>query len=101
MCGDNLRVTLFCGGLAIGSWRELPQLLDDFQAKRYPLLVEILVENGPAGLCRWAQREHGYVVQPEGYAGKCHLCVDVRQHLAERGAFSELEPQGFYKHLSG
>lgn len=92
-------VPAFCGGLTLGSWRELPRLLDDFQAGRYPPLIEILVERGPYGLFELARDEYGYRPPAEGYAGKCHVCVDVREHLSRSGEFAELQPEGFYEEL--
>jgi len=86
----------FCGGLAVGDWHDLPQLLVDFREGRYPPLTEILVERGPHGLCQMAEERFGYRKLAEGYAGKCHLCVDVRRHLVEAADFAELRPPGFY-----
>jgi hypothetical protein len=89
----------FCGGLKIGSWRELPQVLDDFRAGRYPALIEILIERGPYGLAQMAQEDYGYRPDPAGYTGKCHLCVDVRRHMVGTREFPELRPLPFYDHL--
>jgi hypothetical protein len=89
----------FCGGLTIGDWHDLPQILADFQASRYPSLIEVLVERGPYGLFEMAQERYGYEPLPDGYAGKCHLCVDVRRHLVEEGNFEELHPRGFYENF--
>jgi hypothetical protein len=89
----------FCGGLTVGDWHDLPRLLADFQAGRYPALIEVLVQRGPYGLFEWAREQHDYRPLPDGYAGKCHLCVDVRRHLVERGEFPELRPRGFYEHI--
>ena len=90
----------FCGGIAIGDWHALPDLLNDFQVGHYPPLASILIERGPHGLARMAQQEYGYQPLPGGYAGKCHLCVDVRRHLISAGVFKEeLRTQGFYDHL--
>jgi hypothetical protein len=89
----------YCGGIAVGDWRQLPQVLDDFQAKRYPSLVEILITRGPWGLVELAQDEYGYEPAVEGYTGKCHLCVDVRRHLIEAGDYAELRPREFYEHI--
>jgi hypothetical protein len=89
----------FCGGLTVGSWRKLPQILADFQAGHYPPLIQLLVERGPYGLLKMAQAKFGYTPLAEGYTGKCHLCVDVRRHLAAAGNFAELRPQGFYENL--
>ena len=87
----------FCGGLTVGDWHDLPQVLADYGAGRYPPLVDVLIERGPWGLFELAQEGYGYRPLPDGYAGKCHLCVDVRRHLVERGDFAELRPRGFYE----
>ncbi|MFQ6102563.1 MAG: radical SAM protein [Anaerolineae bacterium] len=89
----------FCGGLTVGDWHDLPQVLADFQAGRYPPLIEVLIERGPYELLELAQERYGYQPLPDGYAGKCHLCVDVRRHLVEQDDFPELRPRGFYEHI--
>jgi len=33
------------------------------------------------------------------YVSKCHLCLDIRRHLARTGEFPELAPRAFYEHL--
>jgi hypothetical protein len=71
-------------------------VLDDFQNRRFPPLVDTLVRSGPFGLFEMARAEYGYQELPKGYAGKCHLCVDVRRGLYQRGEFAELRPGGFY-----
>jgi hypothetical protein len=86
----------FCGGLTVGSWRELSHALDDFRAGRYPPLIETLVERGPYGLAQMARERYDYLPEPAGYAGKCHLCADVRRHLVSAGDFTELRPLPFY-----
>ena len=45
------------------------------------------------------KEEYGYQDLPEGYAGKCHLCVGVRKHLSERGDFQEIRPKEFYENI--
>lgn len=89
----------FCGGLSVGDWHDLPQLLRDFSERRYPALIEILVERGPYGLLELSRTTYGYQPLPDGYAGKCHLCVDVRRHLVETADFAELRPSGFYSNF--
>lgn len=86
----------FCGGLSLGSWYDLPQILSDFQAGSYPPFIKILIDEGPYGLFRLARKDFGYDQLDEGYAGKCHLCVDVRRHLSTMKTFAELNPVGFY-----
>ena len=91
-------VSGFCGGLTVGDWHDLPQVLADFQAGRYLELVGVLVERGPCGLIELA-RETGCKPLPEGYADKCHLCVDVRRWLVAVGEYPELRPAGFYENI--
>jgi hypothetical protein len=40
---------------------------------------------------------YGYEELSDGYAGKCHLCVDVRRRLASREEFAELRLREFYE----
>lgn len=91
----------FCGGLSMGDWRKLSQILSDCRAGRLPRLLAELVAHGPHGLYEVAAREADYRQRPEGYAGKCHLCVDVRRHLAARADHPELQPREFYLHFDG
>ena len=89
----------FCGGLTVGDWHDLPQVLADLQAGSFPPLIEVLVERGPYGLFEMAKERRGYEPLADGYSGKCHLCVDVRRHLVETGDFVELRPRGFYENF--
>ncbi len=89
----------FCGGLTVGAWADLERLLEEYRAGRYPPLIEVLIEAGPHRLLEVALDRHAYRPLPDGYAGKCHLCVDVRRHLAETGDFVELQPRAFYDNI--
>jgi hypothetical protein len=89
----------FCGGLAPGQWNEIPLMREDFHAGRFSPLITILVNSGPYGLFTFARDQHGYKPLRSGYAGKCHLCVDVRRHLAKVGDFKELKPHQFYESI--
>jgi hypothetical protein len=41
-----------------------------------------------------------YKQRKEGYVSKCHLCVDLRRHIAQQtDEFQELRPREFYRHL--
>lgn len=91
----------FCGGLRLGSWRDLPGIIASTQLDQASPLIKLLVEGGPYRLYEWAKDTHGYTARHEGYAGKCHLCVDVRRHLAHKQTFAELQPAGFYENLPG
>lgn len=89
-------IPAFCGGLAVGDWHQLPQLLAEFQGAHYPPLIALLAERGPYGLFGMAQERYGYRPLEEGYVGKCHLCVDVRRWLVTQTDFPELCPAEFY-----
>ncbi len=86
----------FCGGLTVADWR-----IEDPLCRPYPVLPELLVEKGPYGLYELATRRYDYRPLPGGYAGKCHLCVDVRWHLVRtKGSdYPELRPIGFYENI--
>jgi hypothetical protein len=89
-------VPAFCGGLTAADWR-----YEDLLVRPYPELVELLIEHGPYGLFELAQRTYDYRPLPGGYAGKCHLCVDVRWHLVrvKGDDYPELRPVEFYENI--
>jgi hypothetical protein len=89
----------FCGGLSTGNWHEFPDLLIDLKNNDLPQIINILVEGGPYKLFNFASNYYGYIENADGYAGKCHLCVDIRKHLSTCGKFSELAPAKFYELL--
>ena len=41
--------------------------------------------------------EWGYRDRAEGYISKCHLCLEIRGHLARHGDFEELRPLEMYE----
>jgi hypothetical protein len=92
-------IPAFCGGLSLGDWHDLPQLIANYEAQNYPPVIETLIEAGPFGLFERAQNEFDYQPQPAGYSGKCHLCVDVRCWLSEHAEFPELKPLAFYENI--
>jgi hypothetical protein len=92
-------ISSFCGGLTVGSWRDLSGLLKDFKAGRYTELIGLLIVEGPFGLYKMARSRFDYQPVRDGYSGKCHLCVDVRRDLVEASSFVELSPTAFYTHL--
>jgi len=60
-------------------------------------VLSALVSGGPTALLEMA-RAAGYDARPEGYAGQCHLCWDVRRWLFGQGLFpGELAPAGVYE----
>lgn len=86
----------FCGGLSLGDWHDLLNVVGAYQAGNYAPLFARLIEAGSFGLYTWARDELGYQPLEQGYVDKCHLCVDVRRYLKAQGDFSELRPAGFY-----
>ena len=88
----------YCGGISLGSFYDLDKLTKDgIDLDEYPVLKYIISDDFK-GLLSFA-KEHGYKEIRGGYLSKCHLCVDIRKHLATYGDFNELQPKEFYKHL--
>lgn len=87
-----------CAGIALGrvtASQPLDRLLTAWRLEDRPL-VAALVEGGPRRLAEAAAR-HGFAADPAGYAGKCHLCWQVRKALAGAGAGGEtLQPETLY-----
>ena len=91
-----------CAGLVLGqacqgTIAEIWQRLNADYTNRP--VVGTLVRGGPVALAKLAG-EYGFVPGP-GYAGKCHLCWEVRSFLATdpraRGRLGdELEPAWLY-----
>jgi hypothetical protein len=88
-----------CSGIVLGqagseAIRDIWRRLNADHAQR--TVVGTLAATGPKGLLELAESE-GYV-QRGGYAGKCHLCWDVRSFLAGRGLCrEELGPAWLYE----
>ncbi len=88
----------YCGGLSFGNIIKDENLFGKvIDGDEFPVLYSIAT-NDFASLLELAI-DYGYRVDPGGYFSKCHLCVDIRRHLAVTGNFKELEPQDFYSHL--
>ncbi|UCD57031.1 MAG: radical SAM protein [Candidatus Hydrogenedentota bacterium] len=88
----------YCGGISLGDCRELDKLLNEgIRLEEYPLL-QFLMNEDLKGLFQFSE-DFGYRERREGYLSKCHLCIDVRKHLAGKEQFKELRPTEFYSHL--
>ncbi|MCS7259895.1 MAG: radical SAM protein [Anaerolineae bacterium] len=89
----------FCGGISLGSWRELDRLIrEGIDVRDYPVLRSLIAEDIRALF--YFAREHGYQEVPQGYISKCDLCLDIRLHLVQHGNFAELSPRAFYEQLA-
>lgn len=84
-----------CGGLSICDYREIGTSIS---LEDKPIL-SALINGGIKALFDFAKEEYGYEPEPEGYCGKCHLCVDIRKFLYDKQDFKELKPAEFYKFL--
>ncbi len=89
----------FCGGVSLGSWRELGTLVEEgVELDEHPVL-RYLVAEAMRGLLDFA-RDFGYQERSVGYLSRCDLCLDIRMFLVSRGDFAELRPREFYEQLS-
>ncbi len=91
-------IPAFCGGISLGHWRELGQLVDAYRRGDVSPFMAVLIEQGPFGLYQTAREAHSYQSLQNGYAGKCHLCVDLRKYLVQNGAFPEHLLPGYFYH---
>lgn len=88
----------YCGGISLGDCRDLDNLLGQgIEIEEYPILG-FLIDEDIEGLFRFS-KGLGYQESREGYFSKCHLCMDIRKHLAEGEEFKELIPREFYLRL--
>ena len=88
----------YCGGISLGSWFELDRLLQDgIDLDNRPVL-KYLINQDMQGLFNFAL-DSGYHELSEGYVSKCHLCLDIRNHLVTTGDYAELQPVQFYEQL--
>ncbi|RME84209.1 MAG: radical SAM protein [Caldilineae bacterium] len=85
----------FCGGISLGDARDLPTLCEGIDLARRPVLQALLTDLEELYRLGVA---NGYRPR-DGYVSKCHLCLDIRRHLARRGGFPELQPTRFYDQL--
>jgi len=85
-----------CSGLAL----RVEDLDREVDGDRYPLLHRLFHE-GVGGLYRFAENRHGYRASGS-FLNKCHLCFDIRRHLAGTPGvtWEELHPAPFYKQVS-
>jgi len=73
-----------CSGIIIGNVNQTPleEIWKQFTPHRYGL-VNTLFNQGPCGLLEEAVK--GGFRTEEAYAGKCHLCTQIRQFLFDHG----------------
>jgi len=86
----------YCGGLSLGEAEDLEGILSGVDLEERPVLGALVRD---LRLLYELAVELGYREREGGYVSKCHLCLDLRRHLAETGQFRELSPREFYEHL--
>jgi hypothetical protein len=88
----------FCAGVTLGDCRKLDELLrEGVDTARFPVL-RLLMDEDLEGLFALA-KEREYQESAEGFYSKCHLCMELRKHLALTGDYPELSPREFYLQL--
>lgn len=88
----------YCGGISLGSWRDLDALTQEgIDLDQRPVL-RFLVDEDVEGLLGFA-KGLGYGEREGGYISKCDVCLDVRRFLVSHGGFAELRPRAFYERL--
>lgn len=88
----------YCGGISLGDARNLNSMLNGINLDERPILNASVTDLQK--LYEIGVEEFGYKERSEGYISKCHLCVDLRRHIAQQtDEFKELKPREFYYNL--
>ncbi len=88
----------YCAGTSLGDARKLDALLQGIDLDQHPLLNAMVTDL--KNLYSIAAESFAYKELSDGYVSKCHLCLDIRRHIAQQtDQFSELRPKAFYTHL--
>jgi len=91
-------MTGYCAGISLGDGREIDSICQGIDLDRRPILEAL--SNDLKRLFEFGVKEFDYKERGQGYISKCHLCVDLRRHIAqETDQFEELRPREFYRHL--
>jgi hypothetical protein len=91
-------ITGYCGGIALSSLDRLSNGDRELDPDEHPVIAALFTDIKE--LHDLAVGDLGYLPKARGYVSKCHLCVDIRRHLAFSGdRFAELRPREFYSRL--
>ncbi len=91
-------ITGFCAGISLGDARNLDLICQGIHLDAYPVLEALVTDI--KRLYEFGLKGFGYKELKDGYISKCHLCVDIRRHIAQQtDTFNELQPKEFYAHL--
>jgi hypothetical protein len=90
-------MTGYCGGISLGDGRDIRSILQGIDLSGRPILSALVTDLQK--LLEFGVQQFGYK-EDEGYISKCHLCLDVRKHIAQKtDEFKELRPREFYYRL--
>jgi hypothetical protein len=88
----------YCGGISLGDARDLDSLLQGIDLSDKPILNALVIDL--KNLYNFSVKEFNYKELSDGYISKCHLCLDIRRHIAQQtNEFKELKPREFYRYL--
>ena len=88
----------YCAGISLGDARRLREIVQGVDLEDKPILEALSTDLKK--LFEFAKREYRYKELKEGYVSKCHLCLDIRRHIAlVTNEFKELRPREFYEKL--
>ncbi len=88
----------YCCGLSLGNITNVEQVFTGFDINKLPIIQALCTD--VKELYELGKEEFGYKEPPEGYISGCHLCLDIRRHIAYKSdRFKELRPAEFYKNL--
>jgi hypothetical protein len=79
-----------CPGISVASIEQLHPILTE---KETPVFWSLL-QGGPYRL--WKEKAGEFEPDEEGYAGKCHFCLELRKYLYNREAPPELRSEAYY-----
>jgi hypothetical protein len=91
-------MTGYCGGISLGDARDITAICQGIDLQEHPILNALAT--GLQTLFELGISAFNYKERRDGYVSKCHLCVDLRRHIAQQtDEFQELRPREFYHHI--
>jgi len=86
----------YCGGLSLGGYEMWDEIFQEgINLDERPVIGALA--SGLGDLYKYAEDNHSYGPNGEGYVSKCHLCLDIRKYLSDEGCgLKELSPRQFY-----
>ena len=88
-----------CAGICLGNLLDETSPIGKTDWADRPV-VRRLISGGVEALLAWAESAYDYQRDIMGYTSKCHLCLDIRRHLASQDPqLTELAPKPFYDEL--